>query len=214
MKIEGVWARSMRQKLRWSLVPDGRVAVRVLQGAGGSPSRHRGAGGSWGATPSSWGTELCAGHASRDVCSWGREGGEVPRPLNTNPEQSKRIWQEHAFLPCRQKHSKNLWLKIKLNQHQFWWGTWGRCLSSLCRAWNMNISLGRSGWYSRMKEIISLRSGTTFATPCFQPLSTCDFYSNYRVFFPNVCFISPNMSFQVRCMSFLRVTVLVLYLPT
>lgn len=91
--------------------------------------------------------------------------------------------------------------------------TWGIIFSSLCRAWNMNISLGRSGWYSRMKQIISLRSATTFATPCFQPHSTCDFYGNYRVFFPNVCFISPNMYFQVRCMAFLRETVLLLGLP-
>ena len=44
-----------------------------------------------GAAHSSRATELCEGHASRDACSCGREGGELPRLLNTNPEQSKRI---------------------------------------------------------------------------------------------------------------------------
>lgn len=187
MKIEDIWARSMREKLRWSFVPDGGVAVQVLQGAGGIPSRHRGAGGVLGSKPQQQRHRALWRACQQRFPFLGKGRWEVPRPLNTNPEQSKRIWQEHTFLPCRQKHSKNLQLKIKLNWYQFWWGTWRFNLRSLCRTWNMNIRLDRCGWYSRKKQIISLRSGTTFATPCFQPLSIWNFYSNYRVFFPNVC---------------------------
>lgn len=64
----------------------------MLQGAGDIASRHGGAGGTPGGKPTAAAAQSSVkGHASRDVCSWGREGGDLPRPLNTNLEQSKRI---------------------------------------------------------------------------------------------------------------------------
>lgn len=213
MKIEGVWARSMRQKLRWSFVPDGRVAVWV-QGAGGIPSRHGGAGGwSSGAARSSRGTELCEGHTRMSVPVEGKVGSSPDRWTQIQGRVKGSDSSMLSYLADKSTARTYGWKLTDIKLTSVLVRTWGFIFSSLCRAWNMNISLGRSGWYSRMKQIISLRSAATFATPCFQTHSTCDFYSNYRVFFPNVCFISPNMSFQVRCMAFLRETVLLLGLP-